>query len=977
MKKNLKQLLSASLVTSLLFSNLTLASEFVSVTTLPFYITSGSAVVVDKPTTDIPVTTLPMTLSEIVTTQIEPKTVDTAITNALGFFSNTKYNLLLDYSQTLAILSSKGNLDGYTLPNSSTIADDTNNMVSSLSTKIIILNAIGQDPRNTTNGRNLVDELIALQDENGLFANSYASITQHMFAMIALNNSNGIYDTQKAIDVLNNFYTSPTDDWGYAKRVNTFGNADTAGFALMALAPYKELDTAKKLIGETVSFLQKEQLEDGGFAYDTTSEYFYGNSNSNSTGTVISGLIAIGEDVDNWIKNGKTPIDVLLTFQNTDGGFFYEQGYNNDDFSFNQSLMALGDYKNKVQVYNTIKDQTYKVTKSDLLIELNKANTLNKSSYTTETIANLEQNLIVAQGIFDNELATDDDIYLATSLVRYSLINLEPVETTTPSNKISVTQEIVLSKGDTILPLSTYSVESGSTVFDVLKNSLAQNGITFEYTGTGSNVYVSRIGNYVEFGAGVNSGFEYYVNGIKKSVSSAIIPLNNGDTIKWVYTSDYTTSTQGVTKEILPTTTLKDNIKINFAEISSPLDLSNLNFTLESIYTSYLNKETLSNFEQIFIKYFTGENNLAIINSLTSTIEGTYRKPTDLAKTCLALQLYDQDITDINGVNLYSSLKNYENLGKQGVNGYIYALFVATNQNDQEFANELIIKILQYQNEDGGFSLDLNNESDIDITAMAMQALSSYTTIQEVNDSIYSALLFTQEAIKADISSESISQILLALTMLNLDIHNASFVTDNNLLERLMTFKYTDYSFYHTADEMYSDDISTEQAALALIFIAKKYENNGDTIAVSGPSLSRLEFLTKLAMDTDLEVDYTLENVFTDLNDNALTTYIINTWYKKGVTKGTLIKDKLYFNGDDLITKQDASVFLARHFDLPQVYINVKIADYDKISSYAKPYVDKVISCFGKDILFDDNSFIPTLYLTNDDFIKIINYIQK
>ncbi len=963
MKKNVKKIFALSLATTLALSNVTLAEETIPLTTLPFILTSGSAIVPSQTLEGVPLTT-----------QSE---VDTAINNALAYFSTNNHDILSNYSETLAILSSNGSLNGYTLPSVSEIPDDEKNMISSLSTKIILLNASGKDPRNF-NGRNLVDELIAQQNDTGLFGNSIEYINQHIFAMIALNNANGVYDVEKAIDVLNNYYISTKNYYGGTKLANTFGDSDTTGFAFIALAPFKNLDNAKLLIDGGLTYLHNEQLGDGGFASDTTSEWFSGNSNSNSTGTVISGLIAIGEDVDAWTKNGKTPVDALLTFQNSDGGFFYENGLSNDAFSFNQSLMALGDYKNKVQVYNTIKDQTYKVTKSDLQKEIENTNVIDKSLYTSTSISNLEENLVIAKETYNNELASDDDIYLATSLIRFSLLNLERLQDSNQSNEISVTQEIITSNGEIILPFSTYSIPSGSTVFNVLQKSLAENNIPFEYTGSGNNIYVAKIGNYEEFGQGVNSGFEYYVNGIKKSVSSAMYPVNTGDTLKWIYTTDYTSTPTTPTQIPKTTTTVfVDNIKENYTEISSTLDLSNVNFTLENIYTSYLNKEILSNFEQIFLKYYTGENNEAIISSITNSIEETYRKPTDLAKICLTLQLYDQDITNINGVNLYEKLKNYENLGKQGVNGYIYTLFVATIQNDEDFSNELIGKILSYQNEDGGFSLDLNDISEIDITAMAMQSLAPYKDIQEVNDSLSNALLFTQNAISEDISSESIAQILLALTMLNIDINDEKLVTDKNLLDRLMTFKYTDSGFYHTQNEMYSDDISTEQAALALIFIKNNYENIGEEIESSGANLTRLQFLTNLAIETNLDIDYTLDNVFEDLNDNTLSTYIINTYYNLGITKGALIDGKLYFNPDSLITKQDATVFVSRNFDLPKIYSNVLVTDYEDISNYALSSAYELLAYLGTTVLDEYNNFNPTSFITNYDFLSILKNIQK
>ena len=43
-----------------------------------------------------------------------------------------------------------------------------------------------------------------------------------------------------------------------------------------------------------------------------------------------------------------------------------------------------------------------------------------------------------------------------------------------------------------------------------------------------------------EFDYGGNSGWLYMVNGIKPSYGAYSYKLNDGDTVKWYYTTDYT-----------------------------------------------------------------------------------------------------------------------------------------------------------------------------------------------------------------------------------------------------------------------------------------------------------------------------------------------------------------------------------------------------------------------------------------------------
>ncbi len=732
-----------------------------------------------------------------------------------------------------------------------------------------------------------------------------------------------------------------------------------------------------------MTYLENEQLNDGGFPYDSTSEWFFGTSNSNSTGTVVSGLIAIGEDVTSskWTKNEKTPIDCLLTYQNTDGGFFYEQGYNNDAFSFNQCLTALGDYKYNKSVYNRIINTNYKITKSDLLKEINKADALNESNYTIESFNEVKTNLANANVVYNNAESTDSDIYLATSLLRYSMLNLvKTTDNSKPSNTIKVSQTIKTSNGTFILTNQSYEVPDNSTVYDVLKTSLNLNNIPFTINGSGSNLYISSIGNYAEFAQGANSGFEYYVNGIKKTVSSAVCPLNSGDEIEWIYTTDYTTSETG-TSTLDPVITPVETATTISAEVEKKqLDLSKVNVILEHVYNRYINKDELSSFEQIFLKLYTGNNNQIIINNIVTSVtecEGQYSKPTDLAKTCLALNFYEQDIHNINGIDLYDTLKNYDNLGKQGVNGYIYALFIASNENDTEFCDELIKNILSYQNADGGFSLAQNDTSDIDITAMALQALSFFDS-EEVNASIENALQYIELGIQSDISSESISQVIIALSLLDIDVNNARFtVYSENLVDRLLTFKYDNSSFYHTKDEKFSDDISTEQAVLALVLLKNNYENTSDEEFISifekndSELLSRLDFITLLNdifAETNDEIN---ENVFSDLSDDALTTFTVNHFNKLGVVKGINIDNSLYFKPDDFITKQDLAVYLTRYKTLPTIYRNVYPNDFDNLSSYSKDNVIEFLEFYND--LDSNGNFNPNDKVTFDYANTVLN----
>ena len=77
---------------------------------------------------------------------------------------------------------------------------------------------------------------------------------------------------------------------------------------------------------------------------------------------------------------------------------------------------------------------------------------------------------------------------------------------------------------------------NGETVYDILAEITAREKIHLETNGTGASVYIEGIGNVYEFEYGDLSGWEYFVNGERPSVSCGEYELKDGDKIEWKYT---------------------------------------------------------------------------------------------------------------------------------------------------------------------------------------------------------------------------------------------------------------------------------------------------------------------------------------------------------------------------------------------------------------------------------------------------------
>lgn len=89
-----------------------------------------------------------------------------------------------------------------------------------------------------------------------------------------------------------------------------------------------------------------------------------------------------------------------------------------------------------------------------------------------------------------------------------------------------------------ILDVSTFEIEEGDTVYDVLLEATAKNKIHLETGGNSDSAYVEGINNIYEFDFGDFSGWMYFVNGESPSVSCGEYVLSDDDAIQWLYTCD-------------------------------------------------------------------------------------------------------------------------------------------------------------------------------------------------------------------------------------------------------------------------------------------------------------------------------------------------------------------------------------------------------------------------------------------------------
>lgn len=206
--------------------------------------------------------------------------------------------------------------------------------------------------------------------------------------------------------------------------------------------------------------------------------------------------------------------------------------------------------------------------------------------------------------------------------------------------------------------------------------------------------------------------------------------------------------------------------------------------------------------------------------------KGTYTNVTDYARRVLAATATGIDATNIAGYDLVEKIYNNGRMTNQGLNGVIYSLLALDSGQYTVPAaaawsqDKLLSEILSKQNADGGFTLS-TGASDPDVTAMALTALSAHLDQPEVKTAAGVAVAWLAQKQQAHggygDSSESVAQVILALTSSGIDPTESRFTKEgHHLIDRLLSFRTADGGFAHTLAGGYNT-LATEQALQALV----------------------------------------------------------------------------------------------------------------------------------------------------------------
>lgn len=227
--------------------------------------------------------------------------------------------------------------------------------------------------------------------------------------------------------------------------------------------------------------------------------------------------------------------------------------------------------------------------------------------------------------------------------------------------------------------------------------------------------------------------------------------------------------------------------------------------------------------------------------------DGILRKPddkntpviTDNERIALALTAIGKDPANVGGKNLLAALQDKDimkvtDTSYTDINGLVMGLLALNSRNYTSDTSWLVQAILGQQNADGSWSASADTKSvgDVDMTAMALQALAPYYKDggnETVNTAVEKAFNWLSGKYQSGYdSSESCAQVVIALSALNLDANTDARFTKTvegktlSVLGNLLQYRVAENGgFKHQFADKAVNEMATEQALCAMAAYAR------------------------------------------------------------------------------------------------------------------------------------------------------------
>lgn len=212
---------------------------------------------------------------------------------------------------------------------------------------------------------------------------------------------------------------------------------------------------------------------------------------------------------------------------------------------------------------------------------------------------------------------------------------------------------------------------------------------------------------------------------------------------------------------------------------------------------------------------------------------------TDNERIILALTAIGKDPTNVGDKNLLTALQDKDimkvtDTSKTDINGLVMGLLALNSRNYTSDTSWLVQAVLEQQNKDGSWSASADTKpvGDVDMTAMALQALAPYHKDggnETVNTAVEKALNWLSGKYRSGYdSSESCAQVVIALSALNLDANTDARFTKTmegktlSVLGNLLQYRVVENGgFKHQFADKAVNEMATEQALCAMAAYAR------------------------------------------------------------------------------------------------------------------------------------------------------------
>lgn len=212
---------------------------------------------------------------------------------------------------------------------------------------------------------------------------------------------------------------------------------------------------------------------------------------------------------------------------------------------------------------------------------------------------------------------------------------------------------------------------------------------------------------------------------------------------------------------------------------------------------------------------------------------------TDNERIALALTAIGKDPANVGGKNLLTALQDKDimkvtDTSNTDISGLVFGLLALNSRNYTSDTSWLAQAILGQQNTDGSWSTSADTKSvgDVDMTAMALQALAPYYKDggnETVNTAVEKALNWLSGKYRSGYdSSESCAQVVIALSALNLDANTDARFTKTvegktlSVLGNLLQYRVAENGgFKDQFADKAVNEMATEQALCAMAAYAR------------------------------------------------------------------------------------------------------------------------------------------------------------